>query len=164
MVARYGTPSGAIVKKLCDRAFTLFSQDAYENLAKTSVSYLYNLRDSKAYQKQRRTFKKTQVRQASIGERRKPVANGEPGYTRIDTIHQGDQDGLKGAYHFNTVDEVTQYEVVLSTSRINEQQLIAILKEVLKTFPFQLKVFMLIMVRNTLTVNSQNYSTNSILN
>jgi len=141
MDERYGTPSGAVVKKLCERAFTLFSQDTYENLAKISVSHLYNLRDSKVYQKQRRTFKKTQVRQVTIGERRKPVANGEPGYIRIDTVHQGDQDGVKGVYHINAVDEVTQYEVILSTSRINEQQLIPILKEVLKTFPFSVKGF-----------------------
>jgi len=141
MDERYGTPSGAVVKKLCERAFILFSQDNYENLAKISVSHLYNLRDSKAYQKRRRTFKKTQVRQVAIGERRKPIANGKPGYIRIDTVHQGDQDGAKGVYHINAVDEVTQYEVVLSTSRINEQQLIPILKEILKTFPFLINGF-----------------------
>ena len=141
MDERYGTPSGAVIKKLCERAFTLFSQDNHENLAKISVSHLYNLRDSKTYQTQRRTFKKTQVRQVAIGERRKPVANGKPGYIRIDTVHQGDQDGVKGVYHINAVDEVTQYEVVLSCSRINEQQLIPLLKENLKTFPFNIKGF-----------------------
>ena len=31
-----------------------------------------------------------------IGERRKPQANGKPGYIRIDTVHQGDLDGRKG--------------------------------------------------------------------
>jgi hypothetical protein len=34
----------------------------------------------------------------------------------VDTVHQGDQDGKKGVYHINAVDEVTQYEVVLSTT------------------------------------------------
>ena len=114
MDERYGTPSGAVIKKLCERAITVFFQDDYENLAKISVSHLYNLRDSKTYKKQRRTFNKTQVRQVTIGERRKPVANGKPGYIRIDTVHQGDQDGVKGVYHINAVDEVTQYEVVLN--------------------------------------------------
>ncbi len=36
-----------------------------------------------------------------IGERRKPQANGKPGYIRIDTVHPGDLDGRKGVYHIN---------------------------------------------------------------
>ena len=64
-----------------------------------------------------------------IGERRKPKAEGKPGYIRIDTVHQGDQDGIKGVYHINAVDEVTQYEVVLSCERISEQFLLPILTE-----------------------------------
>jgi len=57
------------------------------------------------------------------------------------SLHQGDQDGVKGVYHINAVDEVTQYEVVLSASKINELQLIPILKEILNTFPFLIKGF-----------------------
>jgi len=68
MDERYGTPSGAVIKKLCERAFTLFSQDDYENLAKISVSHLYNLRDSKAYQKQRRTLKKHRFGKSPLGK------------------------------------------------------------------------------------------------
>ena len=59
------------------------------------------------------SFDKTRSRQIAIGERRKPNAEGKPGYIRVDTVHQGDQDGVKGVYHINAVDEVTQYEVVL---------------------------------------------------
>jgi hypothetical protein len=50
----------------------------------------------------------------------KPNAEEKPGYIRVDTVHQGDQDGIKGVYHINSVDEVTQYEVVFSCSRISE--------------------------------------------
>jgi transposase InsO family protein len=141
MDERYHTPSGAVIKKLCERAYQLFSQSEYENIAQISVSHLYNLRDSKPYKNQRRTFKKTQSRQVSIGERRKPLPHGEPGYIRVDTVHQGDQDGAKGVYHINAVDEVTQYEVVLSSSKISEVYLIPILTEMLDTFPFKLKGF-----------------------
>lgn len=141
MDERYHTPSGAVIKKLCERAYQLFSQSDYENIAKISVSHLYNLRNSKAYKNQRRTFKKTQSRQVSIGERRKPLPHGEPGYIRVDTVHQGDQDGVKGVYHINAVDEVTQYEVVLSSGKISEVYLIPILTEMLDTFPFKLKGF-----------------------
>lgn len=141
MDERYHTPSGALIKKYCERAYRLFSQNEYENIAQISVSHLYNLHDSKSYKNQRRTFKKTQSRQVSIGERRKPLPHGEPGYIRVDTVHQGDQDGAKGVYHINAVDEVTQYEVVLSSSKISEVYLIPILTEMLDTFPFKLKGF-----------------------
>jgi len=74
----------------------------------------------------------------AIGEMRKPIAEGKPGYIRVDTVHQGDQDGIKGIFHINTVDEVTQYEVVLSCCRISEQFLIPVLTEMLATFPFSI--------------------------
>ncbi len=86
-------------------------------------------------------MKKTRSRQAAIGERRKPNAEGKPGYIRVDTVHQGDQDGIKGVYHINSVDEVTQYEVVLSCSLISEQFLVSVLTEILETFPFDIHGF-----------------------
>ncbi len=141
MDERYDTPSGAVIKKLCERAFTVFDETDYENMATISVSHLYNLRASAGYQKQRRSFDKTKPRQVAIGERRKPNTEGKPGYIRVDTVHQGDQDGAKGVYHINAVDEVTQYEVVLSCSRISEQFLIPVLKEMLETFPFSISGF-----------------------
>lgn len=141
MDERYDTPSGAVIKKFCERACTLFGQTDYENIAQISVSHLYNIRKSSVYRKQRRFFERTNPRQVSIGERRKPNTQGKPGYIRVDTVHQGDQDGVKGIYHINAVDEVTQYEIVLSCSRISEQFLIPILTEMLESFPFDIKGF-----------------------
>ena len=40
----------------------------------------------------------------AIGERRAPSPNNQPGYLRVDSVHQGDQDGIKGGYHINVVD------------------------------------------------------------
>jgi len=77
----------------------------------------------------------------AIGERGKPDAEGKPGYIRVDTVHQGDQDGAKGVYDINAVAEITQYEVVLSCSRISEQFLIPVLTEMLETFPFNISGF-----------------------
>lgn len=138
MDERYETPSGAVIKKLCERACQLFSQDEYQRLACISISHLYNIRHSKAYQKQRRYYVKTKARHINIGERRKPIPNGKAGYIRIDTVHQGDQDGVKGVYHVNAVDEVTQYEIVLSCSKISELYLLPILQEILESFPFHI--------------------------
>jgi hypothetical protein len=42
----------------------------------------------------------------------------------VDTVHQGDQDGGKGPYHIDAVDEVTQWQVVGATAQISEAWLI----------------------------------------
>ena len=78
---------------------------------------------------------------SKIGERRKPNANGQPGFIRIDSVHQGDQDGVKGVYHINAVDEITQFEVVCTVEKISEHYLIPVLEQLLDTFPFVIKGF-----------------------
>ena len=141
MDERHGTPCGPAMKKLCERAYGIFGQVEYERLATISVSHLYNLRRSTTYTRQRRHFEKTRPRVSSIGERRKPRTNGKPGYIRIDTVHQGDQDKQKGAYHINAVDEVTQFEVVCSVEKISERSLIPALEQMPDAFPFTLPGF-----------------------
>jgi len=133
------TLSGAATKKLFERAYDIFEDKAYERLKAISNSHLYNLRKSDFYHRQRFNVDKTKRSQVSIGERRKPQPNGEPGYIRIDTVHQGDKD--KGVYHINAVDEVTQYEVICSVEKISEQYLIPILEMILDAFPFKIKGF-----------------------
>jgi transposase InsO family protein len=136
MDERHETPCGQAIKKLCERAHQVYHEDQYANLASISVSHLYNLRKSVTYSRQRRHFEKTQAHRSVIGERRKPKANGRPGYIRIDTVHQGDLDKMKGVYHINAVDEVTQFEVVCSVERISEHYLLPILKQLIEMFPF----------------------------
>lgn len=141
MDTRHEDICGHAIKKLMERAYNNFDQQEYETLANISVSHLYNLRHSQGYQKQRRHFTKTQARQVAIGERRKPTPNGQPGYIRIDTVHQGDLDKKKGVYHINAVDEVTQFEVVCSVEQISERYLIPVLEQILAAFPFIIKGF-----------------------
>ena len=141
MDERHDTPCGPAVKKLCERACGLFGQTEYTALASISVSHLYNLRKSIPYTRQRRHFEKTQPRPSKIGERRKPQPNGQPGYIRIDTVHQGDLDKQKGVYHINAVDEVTQFEIVCTVEKISERHLIPALEQLLETFPFTLLGF-----------------------
>jgi len=131
------TLSGPATKKLFERAHLVYGEESYERLANISVSHLYNLRKSTGYIRQRRHFTKTQRTAVKIGERRKPNPHGQPGYIRIDTVHQGDQDKVKGVYHINAVDEVTQFEVVCSVEKISENYLVPVLEELLKTFPFE---------------------------
>ena len=76
-----------------------------------------------------------------IGERRAPAPNNQPGYLRLDSVHQGDQDGVKGVSHINTVDCVTQYEGVATYERISEAFFIPVLEALLHSFPFVIKGF-----------------------
>ena len=137
----HGTLSGPATKKLCERAWQVFKQAAYQRLAGISVSPLYNLRQSTPYSKQRGIVDKTRPVQSNIGERRKPSPEGRPGYIRVDTVHQGDWDGIKGVYPVNAVDEVTPFEGVASVERISERYLIAVLASLIDSFPFIIKGF-----------------------
>ena len=138
---RHNTLSGPATKKLCERAYALFKQTQYQRFAGISVAHLYNLRKSKPYLRQRYTFEKTCPKVALIGIRKKPRANGEPGFIRIDTVHQGDQDKQKGVYHINAVDEVTQFEVVCTVEKISELYLMPAIEQLLDCFPFVIKGF-----------------------
>jgi len=141
MDERHGTLSGPATKKLCERAYTIFGEDKYERLATISISHLYNLRQSDTYRRQRRQFDKTRPITCLIGERRKPNPQGQPGFIRIDSVHQGDQDGMKGVYHINAVDEITQFEIVASVEKISEHYLIPVLEQMLTDFPFIVQSF-----------------------
>ncbi len=132
----HDTPSGPAVKKICERAWKRFGDQRYERLAGISVAHLYNLRKRSEYRKIRIVHEKTRPTRNTIGIRRKPSPQGRPGFIRIDTVHQGDLDGVKGLYHINAVDEVTQFEVVFTVERISEQFMIPALAALLETFPF----------------------------
>jgi hypothetical protein len=77
----------------------------------------------------------------AIGERRKPDPQNRPGYLRVDTVHQGDREGVKGIYHINAVDEVTQWQVVGATAQISEAWLMPVLERMLTQFPFHIRGF-----------------------
>ena len=91
-----------------ERAYHVFSDTRYQRLALISVAHLYNLRKRSGYLRHRQVWTKTRPMTIAIGERRAPAPNNRPGYLRLDTVHQGNQDGVKGLYHINAVDCVTQ--------------------------------------------------------
>lgn len=59
----------------------------------------------------------------------------------MDTVHQGDQDGQKGLYHINMVDEVTQFEFIGCCEKISERYLAPLLELLLELFPFRVVEF-----------------------
>ena len=133
--------SGPATKRILEREFSDYGQSAYRRLAGISVAQLYRFRNSEAYRKKNTTYQPTRPTLIPIGERRKPRPQGRPGYLRIDTVHQGDRDGVKGIYHINAVDEVTQWEIVAATPQISESWLIPLLEQLLEQFPFAIRGF-----------------------
>ena len=67
-------------------------------MAGLSVSHQYNLRKSTDYQARRVSFTKTQAVCIPIGVRKAPCPDGRADCVRIDSVHQGDQDGMKEVY------------------------------------------------------------------
>jgi transposase InsO family protein len=126
--------SGPATRHILKREFEVYGKPEFERLAELSNGHLYNLRRTPRYGL--RSYEKTRPTAVSIGERRKPAPNQQPGFLRIDTVHQGDGPQGKGIYHINAVDEVTQWEVVLATPRISEAWLMPLLTSILQQFPF----------------------------
>ena len=137
----HGNLSGPATRKLCERAFKIFGDSRYQRLAQISNGHLYNLRHSKPYQRVRTVRDKTRPVRIAIGERRKPTPNNRPGYLRVDSVHQGDFDGIKGIYLINAVDQVTQFEVVCAVEKISERFLVPVLESLIDAFPFHITGF-----------------------
>lgn len=137
----HDTLSGPATKVLLARAWQNFGDQRFINLASISVSHLYNLRASTAYKKERMVWTRTRPSPVKIGVRKAPAPQGLPGYIRIDTVHQGDHDGVKGVYHINAVDIVTQWEIVAAVERLSEAYLLPVIGLMLESFPFAIRGF-----------------------
>jgi transposase InsO family protein len=137
----HGTLSGPATVHLMRRALQSYGDKRYERLATISVAHLYTLRKRAGYTERRRAWTKTRPTTLAIGERRAPAPEGRPGFIRIDSVHQGDQDGMKGVYHINAVDCVTQWELVATCEKISEAFLLPVIRALLSGFPFEILGF-----------------------
>ena len=135
------TLSGPATRRILEREFRQYKHADYERLATISVAHIYNLRQRPRYRERRLNYSKTRAVQVAIGERRKPRPDGKPGYLRVDTVHQGDLDGVKGVYHINLVDEVTQWQLVACVAGITQSHLKPVLQDILEHFPFVIRGF-----------------------
>ena len=135
------TLSGPATRRILEREVQLYGKQEYVRLAAISVAHLYNLRKSQRYRERLLHYTRTRPTAVGIGERRKPQPQGQPGYLRLDTVHQGDQPEAKGVYHINAVDEVLQWQVVGSAPRISEAYLKPVLENMLRQFPFRIRGF-----------------------
>ncbi len=99
--AAHDTLSGPATRKILEREVTEYGKPEYARLAQIPVAHLHRLRHGKSYRMRRAHFTKTTPTPVTIGERRCPEPEGRPGYLRVDTVHQGGLDGVKGVYHSN---------------------------------------------------------------
>lgn len=137
-----GTLSGPATACVLRRQRDVFKVEGFERLGDISVAHLYNLRRSAGYRAQRVVLTKTKpTRRVDIGVRRAPAPEGRAGFIRIDSVHQGDHDGVKGLYHINAVDCVTQWQVVATVQTISEVHLLSVLEQMLEQFPFEILGF-----------------------
>lgn len=136
-----GTLSGPATVCVLRRQRDIFGDARFERLGSISVGHLYNLRHAAAYRAARVVVTKTRSSAAPIAVRRAPAPDRRPGFVRIDSVHQGDFDGMKGLYQINAVDIVTQWEVVASVQTIAEAHLVPVIEHMLEQFPFPILGF-----------------------
>lgn len=137
-----GTLSGPATACVLRRQRDVFGDARFARLGSISVAHLYNLRKAGGYREQRVVMTKTRGDKAAvIGVRKAPAPEGRPGFVRIDSVHQGDFDGIKGLYHINAVDCVTQWQIVASVHTIAETHLLPVIEQMLEQFPFEILGF-----------------------
>ena len=103
-----GRLSGPATACVLRRQRDVYADVRFSRLGSISVGHRYNLRNSAPYRAKRKVKNRTvPVKAVKIGVRKAPAPKGRPGFIRIDSVHQGDLDGVKGVYHINAVDCVT---------------------------------------------------------
>jgi hypothetical protein len=119
----------------------VYQEARFERLSGISTSHLYNLRHSAQYARQRVQRKGTSAgaKGSQIGTRCAPEPQGHAGYIRIDSVHQGDHDGIKGVYHINAVDMITQWQVVVCTEQITHSYMHTVMARLMEQFPFTIQ-------------------------
>jgi transposase InsO family protein len=133
------TLNGAATRQVFHRGLHEYGDERYRRLAGISVSHRYNLRHSLGYREARGHWEGTKAsKNVSIALRKRPEPEGRAGFIRIDSVHQGDEEGGKGVYYINAVDCVTQWEVVACCEKISEAFLLPALEHLLKSFPFRI--------------------------
>jgi len=133
--------SGKATAAIFKREYNLFGKSEFQRLSEISVAHLYRLRQGSFYRNHTLTIEKTKPSSSQLGERRRPDPQGSPGFIRVDTVHQGDLNGVKGVYHINTIDEVTQWEVIGCVEKITEHYLVPVLKDLISQYPFRILGF-----------------------
>ena len=120
--------SSLATREILRREYRLFGHREFENVSHVSSSHINNLRNTNLYKNSYVNGTKSRI--INIGKTGRPQNNEIPGSIRVDTVHQRD------IYHINAVDEITQWEVLVSVPQITEDYLKPALELLLSQFPF----------------------------
>lgn len=110
------------------REYEVYGHKKYQTIAKVSHAHITNLRHSPIYRNS--WVNHTKARQVPIGVTMKPENYGKPGSIRVDSVSQ------KDVYHINSVDEITQWEIIVCVPQISEYFMIPALKDMFSQYPF----------------------------
>ena len=86
-----------------------------------------------AYRQRRLHFTKTRPTAVSIGERRRPDPQGQPGFLRVDTVARASTTSMPWMK--------SPWQVVGATAAISEAWLEPLLKAMIEQFPFRVRGF-----------------------
>lgn len=117
-------------KEILRREVEVFGKVAYQTIAKISHAHITNLRHSSGYKNF--WINHTKARQVPIGETRPPENFGRPGSIRVDSVSQ------KDVYYINSVDEITQWEIVFCVPQISELYMRPALLAMFDQYPFMI--------------------------
>jgi hypothetical protein len=106
----------------------VFQHHNYQTISKISHSNITNLRHSPLYKSS--WVNHTKARQIPIGLTQKPENYGKAGSIRVDSVSQ------KDVYHINTIDEITQWEIVFCVPQICEACMLPALEDIINQYPF----------------------------
>ena len=115
-------------KEILRREYELFGKEEYQAIASVSHGHISNLRHADIYRSS--WINHTKARQVAIGMTRPPDNFGKPGSIRIDSVSQ------KDVYHINSVDEITQWEIVFCVAQLSMSCMLPALKEIFVQYPF----------------------------
>lgn len=115
-------------QEILRREHELFGKKEYQTIARISHGHITNLRHSPVYRSS--WVNHTKARQVPIGITQRPENYGQPGSIRVDTVHQRD------IYHINSVDEIVQWEILVSVPQICERCMEPALADMLNQYPF----------------------------
>ena len=130
--------SGQATRRILIREYGVYGRKEYATIATISQSHIYNIRGgNRQYNSsEAKWVARTKATTVNIGIRAKPRPEGKPGFLRVDTVHSGDKGGVKGAYHINIVDEVTQWEMLAIVPNISEYALAPVVETLISLYPF----------------------------
>ena len=133
--------SGAATTEAPRRQHQVFGDARFARLAGISPSHIHNPRKTRSCRVRRTTFGKTLPSAVAVGARKAPEPGGQPGFPRVDTVRQGDRNGVKGIYLVNPIDQTTQFEPVAAVAAISERFPPPVPTGLLEQMPFRIRGF-----------------------